>query len=134
VLALIRAPTGLHYATADPWELRSVGTLACNDRLLRHAIARLVRKEKPSSIVAGSPSLRFPAKYAAKTFGIRVLDAPSEIPPIPVASDLYPELGLRATSAALVKVARLAIASVLYNPVSSRRYAPRRHRPPEHAA
>ena len=134
VLALVRSRDGFHYATADPWELRCAGLVACHGRALSASVARLVRREKPTLLVTGSPSLRVPVRRAARQHGIGV--AVGDLPKLrrDVARQMYPELPMRAPTRDLDRVATLAISAVLYAETPPRRYAPTRHRPPEHAA
>jgi hypothetical protein len=132
VLALVRSRKGFHYATADPWELRGTAAIACHDRALTPAVARLARREKPTLLVTESPSLRVPVKRVGKRMGIAVESDRLPIPSSSVAVDLYPELRMRAATPVLAQVATLAIAAVLYAQAPSRKYAPRRNRPPEH--
>lgn len=133
VLGLIRSRDGFHYATADPWELRSAGTVACRDRALSACLAKTVRREKPTA-VAAKGDLRSAAARAARLRGAALIE--TDLPKLrrDVARQMYPELPMRAPSRDLEKVATLAIAAVLYAETSSRRYAPTRHRPPKHTA
>jgi hypothetical protein len=132
--ALVRSRNGFHYSTADPWELRSVGTIVCHGRALSPAVFRVARREKPTLLVTRSPSLLGSARRAARRLGVTTGDAHLPIPPAAVAAELYPELPMRAPTSALQETATLAIAAVLYAQSSPRHYAPRRHRPAEHAA
>jgi hypothetical protein len=134
VLSLVRSRNGFHYATADPWELRGVGTVVCNDRAVSPAVLRVARREKPTLVVTRSPSLLVPARRAARRLGITNGDGRLPIPAASVAADLYPELPLRAPTPALREAAALAIGAVLYAQSAPRHYAPRRDRPAEHAA
>ena len=134
MLAVLRARKGFHYATADPWELRGVGTVICHDRALSPAVLRVARREKPTLLVTRSPSLRAPARRAARRLDVTCGDGRLPIPTPEVAADLYPELPMRAPTPALQEAATLAIAAVLYAQSSPRHYAPRRDRSPEHAA
>jgi hypothetical protein len=133
-LTLIRSPSGFHYATADPWELRSAGSITCRDRALAASVARIVRREKPTVLVARGDGLAGPAKRAARRHGLAVVGA--DLPTLrrDVAQEMYPELPLRAPSRELERAAILAIAAVLYADTPPRRYAPTRNRPPEHAS
>jgi hypothetical protein len=134
VLALVRSRKGFHYATADPWEIRATGSISCHEQALTPAVARLARREKPTLLVSGSPSLRGPVRRAGKHLALAVGKDHLPIPPAFVAEDLYPELRMRAPTAALVRVATLAIAAVLYAQAPSRRYAPRRNDTVQHTA
>ena len=134
VLAVARSRKGFHYAAADPWELRGTGAIACHDRALTPAVTRLARREKPTLLVTESPSLRIPVRRVAKHLTIAAGGGRLPIPARSIAEELYPELPMRAATPALSRVATLAIAAVLYAQAPSRKYAPRRNRPPEHAA
>jgi hypothetical protein len=133
VLALVRSRKGFHYATADPWEVRSAGTIVCHDRALSPAVLRIALREKPTLLVTRSPGLRAPAHRAGRHLRVATSDGHLPIPPLSVAQDLYPEFPMRAPTPALQEVGTLAIAAVLYARNPSRHYAPRRDRPPEHA-
>jgi hypothetical protein len=133
VLALVRSRNGFHYATADPWEVRSAGRVTCHGRALTPAVARLAQREKPTLLVTRSPSLLAPMRRAAKRMGVAAQGDRLQIPLPSIAEDLYPELRMRAPTPALAQVATLAIAAVLYARAPSRRYAPRRNRPAEYA-
>jgi hypothetical protein len=133
VLAFVRSRKGFHYATADPWELRGVGSVVCHDRALSPAVLRIARREKPTLLVTRSPGLRAPARRAAVRLDVTCGDGHLPIPTREVAADLYPELPMRAPTPALQEAATLAIAAVLYAQSSPRHYAPRCDRPTEHA-
>lgn len=133
-LALIRHQAGLSYAAADPWELRSVGSVRCHALTLGPAVARVIRREKPTLVVTRDRELRGPAARAAKRLGITATDAGLPNLPSAIAEDLFPELRMRAPTPSLSRAAVLAIAAVLYADSPSRRYAPRRHRPPKYPA
>ena len=132
VLALVRVQAGFSYAVADPWELRSVGSIRCRALTLGPAVARVIRREKPTLVVTRDRELRDPAQRAAQRLGIPSTAAGLPNLPLTVAVDIFPELQMRAPTASLSRAAVLAIAAVLYADSPSRKYAPRRHRPPEH--
>jgi hypothetical protein len=144
VLAVSRSPTGLRFAVADPWELRTAGAIDCRDASLGPALLRIVRREKPTLLVLGDgPSnalLRRPAARVALWARIALVTQGLPLLPLPIAQDMYAELPLRAPSPDLARVASLAISAVLYaeRPVPSRHYAPRHsprcHRPHGRAA
>jgi hypothetical protein len=133
VLAIIRSNVGFQYATADPWELRAAGSATCQDRALGPTVARLVRREKPTLLVARGAGLREAGQRACRRYGPTYATAPIPALPPPIAQDMYPELPMRAPTPSLEKVATLAIAAVLYTKNSTRHYAPRRKRSTEHA-
>jgi hypothetical protein len=134
VLALVRRAAGFSYAVADPWELRSVGSVRCLALTLGPAVLRVVRREKPTLVVTRDRDLKSPAVRAAKRIGVTSTDAGLPNLPRAIAEDLFPELRLRALTPSLSKAGTLAIAAVLYADSSSRKYAPRYRRPPEHPA
>lgn len=129
VLAVARTPAGLHYATADPWELRSSGSLSCREVSIAPALLRIARREKPTLLtVADANLLRAAARVALH---LRIALVTQDIPrlPLAIAQDLYPELPMRAPTPPLARLAALAISTVLYcePPCPSRRYAPKPH-------
>jgi len=132
-LALVRSQAGFSYAVADPWELRSAGSILCRDLTLGPAVARVIRREKPTLVVTHDRELKGPAERAAKRLGITATDAGLPNLPLVIATDLFPELRMRAPTPSLSKAGVLAIAAVLYAESPSRNYAPRRHRPSEHS-
>jgi hypothetical protein len=134
VLAVLRTPTGFAVAVADPSELRSVFSITCRDLTLGPGIARAMRREKPTLVLAPEEPVRAAVLRAAHRLGIPV--AEGVLPKVPsfIAADLYPEIHLRATSPMLLQVATLAISAVLYAETPSRRYATTRRRPPERPA
>jgi hypothetical protein len=134
VLALVRHRAGFSYAVADPWELRSVGSIRCRALSFGPAVARVIRREKPTLVFVRDRELKGPAKRAAKRLGIAATDADLPNLPPPIAEDLFPELRMRAPTPSLSRAGVLAINAVLYADSPPRKYAPRRHRPPEHAS
>lgn len=144
VLALSRSPTGIRYAVADPWELRSAGGIQCRDASVGPSLLRIARREKPTLIVVGSgpgdAALKRPIARVALRLRIAMVTQALPGLPLAIAQDLYPELPLRAPSPEVATVASLAISAVLYaeRPVPSRHYAPkpspRCHRPHGRAA
>ena len=134
MLALIRFPRGFSYAVADPWELRAAGSVRSRARSLGAAVARAVRREKPTLVVTDDAEILRHARRTARRFGIEATDETLPKLPPSIGKDLYPELPMRAPSPSLSRAARLAIAAVLYAEAPSRRYATCRQRPPEHAA
>jgi hypothetical protein len=132
VLALIRTQVGFSYAVADPWELRSIGCVDCRALILGPAVLRLVRREKPTLIVTRDRVLRGPAARSAKRVGIAATAAALPNLPPAVAAEIFPELPMRAVTPSRSRAGVLAIAAVLYADSLPRKYAPRRHRPPEH--
>lgn len=134
ILALARSFNGVHYAVADPWELRSSGTLRYRRRSRRAALVRLVRREKPTALATRDDTLRPALLRVSSVAHIDMVR--QSVPTIPptVAVELYPELPLRAPTPALASVARLAIAAVLHADTHPRRYAPRRNPSPERSA
>jgi hypothetical protein len=133
-LALIRAPTGLTYAVADPWELRAAGSLTCRARALSAAVARVIRREKPTLLVAQGDPVSSATRSAARRLKVPLVDGNLPRLPPAIARDLYPEIRLRAPSRSLRRAAVLAIAAVLYAETPSRKYAPRCSRTPLHPA
>jgi hypothetical protein len=149
VLAVSRSPTGLRFAVADPWELRTASAVDCREVSLGPALLRIARREKPTLLVVGDGShdaaLRRPAARVALWAGIAIMTQGLPALPQMIAQDMYPELPLRAPSPELAKIAALAISAVLYaeRPVPSRHYvlrhpaprhSPRCHRPHGRAA
>jgi len=125
VLSVAAFRHGLLFAVVDPWEVRSVGfvTCACSSRLTE--VKRLISREKPSALV-GTRRLR-PALLeagAASRLGVVKRDLPTL--PLPIARDLYPEIGIMAPKRAAQRVAVRAIAAVLHANIPTRHYATRR--------
>lgn len=121
VLAIARSPTGLAFAVADPWVIRGSGFAPCSRRSEMAAIRRMVRREKPTALA--SPDHRFPAlRRLAREFGIPFVRAPVPELPVPIASELYPELPLLAPEV-LGRLAALAVSHVLHSSVPPRTYA-----------
>lgn len=133
MLALTRTADGLHYAAADPWEIRSVGSVGCRARALAAAVARLVRREKPTLVAARERELRGPVERVCRRLGVATTGGRVPVLPPPIARDLYPELPMRAPTPSFERIATMAIAAVLYAKTRSRHYAPRRQRSAEHA-
>ena len=133
VLALSRAADGLHYATADPWEVRAVGSIPCRDLALAALVARLIRREKPTLVVARERELRGPVERVCRRLGVASSGGRAPVLPPPIARDLYPELPMRAPTPSFERIATTAIAAVLYAKTRPRHYAPRRQRSAEHA-
>lgn len=134
VLAIARNPRGLAWACVDPWDLRGAGLLLGPRRAEPTALRFLVRREKPTAIVAGSPAAHARCSRLARRLRIPLVPAPSKMPPPATVRALYPALRLVAPRLELRQVALLAIAAVLHSEIPSRPYAPRRHRAPVHAA
>jgi hypothetical protein len=132
VLAAGIAASGLAFAAADPWVLRSAGHCPCQPRSRTAALARLVRREKPTALVAADPVLVPTLRRVGRAQGVPVVIG--RLPPLPrrIASELYPELPLLAPGR-LGRVAVAAIATVLHASIPPR-YAPRRHRSPARRA
>lgn len=133
-LAVIRSQDGFHYACADPWETRSAGSVVCRGRALGPMLARLVRREKPTVVVARGTGLREPLQRACYRYATTFADRPLPALPLQIAREMYPELSVRAPAPPLEAVAALAIAAVLYAKNLPRHYAPRRKHSPKHAA
>ncbi len=135
MLAVVHARDGLLFATVDPWEIRSVGEVNPRPGSQVLPLRRLVRREKPTAIVAGTPRLAQTFGRAARVVGVPVLRPPPSAISGPWARALYPELPIYAPTRALEGVARLAIAAVLHSPIPARTYAvTRRRRTPAHPA
>lgn len=144
VLAVTRSPTGFRFAVADPWELRSSGSVHCREASLGPGLLRTARREKPTLLVVGQgpadAALRRPAARVALRIQIAIATQALPQLPIAIAQDLYPELALRAPSPELARIAATAVSAVLYAepPIPSRHYVPRKsprcHRPHERAA
>ena len=134
MLALTKGRRGLLFAAVDPWEIRSTGGVRPRPGSHVLPLRRLIRREKPSAIVAATPRLREALARAARVVGVPVVGAAPYAVSSRWARALYPELALFAPTRALESVARLAIALVLHSPNSSRRYAACRRRTPSHAA
>ena len=102
-------------------------------RSIRAALRRLIRREKPTALVASDPGLREKLVRAARRDGPGVVLHAPAMPPAASPRELYPELPLFAPRAAWERVARLAIAVVLHSPVTHSTYAissPPRPSPP----
>lgn len=137
VLAVTRSPTGIQYAVADPWELRSAGSTRCTAASLGPALLRIARREKPTLLVAEDQVLLKAVSRVALRLGVAVVTQALPKLPLAIAQDLYPELPLRAPTPGLAGAASLAISAVLYAepPIPSRHYAKtRRKRSDERAA
>jgi hypothetical protein len=119
---------------ADPWELRAASSVTCRDRALPAAVARVIRREKPTLLVAQGDPVSSAVRCAARRLKVPLVDR--DLPHLShaIARDLYPELRLRAPSRPLARAAVLAIAAVLYAETPSRKYAPRCSRTPLHPA
>jgi hypothetical protein len=125
VLMVVPNAKRLLWAVADPWEMRGAGRLCCTFRAQASAIMRLVRRERPTVVVAprrGFKRLRF------ADLGVPLLPASFPIAPDPIARELFPEIAVHATTRALRKVAAQAISAVLHGHFPSRKYAITRHR------
>jgi hypothetical protein len=133
VLAFVRFPAGFSYAVADPWELRAVGSIRCRALTLGPTVLRVIRREKPTLVVTRDRDLKGPAERSAKRLGIPATDAGLPNLPLAVAAEMFPELRMRAVTPSLSRAGVLAIAAVLYADSPTRKYAPRRQRPPEHS-
>lgn len=128
VLAVAKRPPSLLWAVADPWELRGSGTLDCTKRSETLALRRLIRREKPTVIVAANDGLEDTVRRASRGSRVPFVRATTDLPPTRIAADLYPELPLFAPMRPLSRTARVAIATVLHSFPPPRPYAPRRHR------
>lgn len=117
----------LAFVVVDPWEVRSTGTLVA-PRSLVASLRRVVRREKPTVIVASSTVATVAMKGVAGS-GIAVAPPPRRCIPRMVAAELYPELAWYAPTPELARVARMAITHILRSPKTYRRYVHRSHRP-----
>ena len=125
MLAVASAERGIAWAVADPWEVRGGGSCRCRERSRLHALLRVVRREKPTAIVARDRRLR---AVIAKTASLAKLPVIATVLPElaeAIARDLYPELRVRAPTKLLVHLALLAIRAVLHADIPSRSYAQR---------
>ncbi len=129
VLAVSLAPTGLHFACADPWVIRGAGPIPCTKRSRTSALLRVVRREKPTALFSSDLSLGLTLRGIARITGAAVIPGPIPRLPSRLARDLYPDLPLIAPGA-LGSVAALAISAVLHGTVPSRTYANHRHPTP----
>lgn len=123
LLAVAITRAGIAFAVADPWEVRSAGTVASTARARRLVLVRLVRREKPTAIVAEGRAIRRLAAAVGRELGLAVVPPPLPTLPIRTARDLYPELPIHAPTSALERLAVLAIAAVLNAEPTSRLYA-----------
>lgn len=134
VLAIARGTRGLVFASADPWEVRSTGEVRLRSTAGIHALRRLIRREKPTVLVARDAELTARLRRAAGRHGPGIVLHPPRLPHASIVRDLYPELPLYAPTRSLELVTRLAIAAALYSSIPIRRYAIRRHRTPHGAS
>jgi hypothetical protein len=133
VLAVGSSPFGLDFAAADPWVVRSAGHGTCRPRSRVAALARLVRREKPTALIGAGPGLRRTLRHVGRAQGIPVVTDPVPHLPRAIATELYPELPLLAPGR-LGRLAATAISAVLHAHIPPRRYEPRRHRTPARRA
>ncbi len=133
VLAIGQARTGLAFATADPWVVRSAGHIDCGPRSRLSALVRLIRREKPTALIPANASLRRTLRRVGRAQGIPVLTEPLPHLPRAVASELYPELPLMAPGH-LSHLASIAVSAILSARVPPRTYVPRRHHTPARRA
>jgi hypothetical protein len=129
VLAVSLAPTGLHFACADPWVVRSAGPIRGTIRSRTAALLRVARREKPTALFSTDASLELQIKSVARITGAVVIAGPLPHLPVHVARDLYLDLNLVAPGS-LGPIAALAISAVLHGTVPSRTYANHRHPTP----
>ena len=127
VLAVTADRGRLAWCVADPWELRSSGVAAASPRALVAALRRLIRREKPTATVAGSPKLEVALTRAARSLGVPLMPGPVRPLADAAAFALYPELPLFAPTGALRRAAALALGAVLEAAVPIRPYATSRH-------
>ncbi len=125
VLAIALTAGRIAFAVADPWVVRGTGQRPCSARARPDAVARLVCREKPTTIVAANPAAEHWLRRR-KSLAIPIVERPRAHLPRQVASELYPELPLLAAGR-LGPVAAVAIATVLHTNPPSRQYAPRHH-------
>lgn len=116
------------WCVADPWELRSSGVISASPRSLIPALRRLIRREKPTATVAGSPRLEVALTRAARGLGVPLMPGPVRPLADAAASALYPELPLFAPTGALRRAAGLALGAVLEAAAPTRPYATSRNR------
>lgn len=126
VLAVGLIPHGLAFAVIDPWVIRSSGRMRCREPSRGAAILRLIRREKPTSIIVSDSSLAPLAEHGAKACGIGFVQKRPMRIPTPIAKELYPELPLFAPGH-LSRIAALGISTVLHRNPIARKYAHSRH-------
>jgi len=129
VLAITESPNGLHFACADPWNLRSAGPVRCTKKSRDAALLRVARREKPTALFSLDDSLGDALQSIAHVTGAVVIPGPLQHLPVHIARDLYPDLPLMAPGS-LGPVAALAISAVLNGTVRPRTYASHRHSTP----
>lgn len=127
VLAVSVLPGLIAYAVADPWEIRASGEVPCPSRSRFAAILRLVRREKPTMVVARGPVPAPALRRAARIAGVPVIRERPPPLPVPVGRDLYPELATL-VAPKFHPLATLAIAAVLHAPHLPRSYVVPPHR------
>lgn len=129
-----RVAHGLHWAVADPWEVRGAGRTPCRARSERLAIVKLIRREKPTAVACETKRLRTSVHQVAKVNGVATVDEPPPVLEAELARDLYPEAAIRAPTDALLRLASVAISAVLHADIPTRRYARNRDRAVPRAA
>ncbi len=126
ILAVAVVVRGLAFVVVDPWVIRGSGRIHCREPSRTAALLRLVRREKPTAVVAAGPALARAAERIARECGIAAVRRPDEEIPVDIAQELFPELPLFAPGD-LSPLAALAISAVLHVTPHPRRYAHSRH-------
>lgn len=111
----------LHWAVADTHDIRGTGTE--NARVTRHAILRLIRREKPTAIATG-PTLAGIVRPSAARFGLPTVTLPERaIPPSSLAL-LYQGVEIVAPSRPALRLLGRVVRAVLEVSIPPRKYAP----------
>lgn len=125
----------LVWVVCDPFEIRSAGELPITRRALRDAIHRLVKREKPTVIASPDHALGEELTPMFRRLGLSIVAGRFPPLPVPVASELYPELPIHCPTRALAKLATVALSAMLHAPRQPRHYAKTiRPRTPLHGA
>lgn len=131
VLALALARHSLLCVVADPFEIRSAGSTPIRRRTLAEVVRRLVKREKPTVLVAQTPELTGFVAPVAEELGLGIATGTYPRLPVSVATDLYPELPFHCPTPRLARLATFALSMLLHAPDHPRKYAkslrPRAH-------
>jgi hypothetical protein len=121
VLALNITGARLAFVVSDLLEMRSSGDDAATARSLRLTLRRLIRRERPTAIVASGSGARH---LRAVTGGLIPVVAPPRNPlPFSVVGDVYPEAFAFAPTLRLRRLASYAVTTLARSTFPSRRYA-----------
>ncbi len=123
VLALSLSRHTLLWAVTDPFEIRSAGSTFVRKRTVADTVHRLVKREKPTVIVATTRELADALAVVAEELGLAIVTGAYPRLPVAVATDLYPELPLHCPTPRLARLATYALSMILHAPEHPRRYA-----------